>query len=344
MDYRAAEGCPDRGAFIHEIQRRSRIAVPVGKAEQPDVVLLVRLERDQKPGARGRLTITQGTKSSERVLSGKTCAEVATAMALVAALAVDPLAELSPAPEPLPLPPDPAGPPILSTQPALVTGPAPLLPSLPPLSPRFAKIPPPSDASLLAWPLPVWPLVPEPPAPVKEEGLRVGGGARFALNAGAAPTAMAGVAGFGELRKDASLGWSVRAELSYLTVTEATSVQGVDSSYRLLRGVARACVPLVRLSWVGLSPCGAFGGGGLWGELSRAGTGSSEEQVEALGPWLEAGVSGRLLAFPTEWLAVEAELGPTFPLVRSFFGNPEGQLHKPFPVTLDLGVGASLAF
>lgn len=344
VDYRAPESCPDRGTFIHEIQRRSRVAVPVGKAEQPKVVLVVELKTNPAKGsATGKLLITEGVKTTERSLKGKTCPEVASALALIAALTVDPNAESSPAPEPLPLPPDPSGPPILTSKPALIEGPAPLLPSFPAPTPRAGKILPTSAEALIALPLPVLPA----PEPEQENDLRGGVTLRFFSNVGAAPTAMVGIIGGGEVSDLSHLGWSFRAELSYLSVTAVTAEGTADSDYKLVRGHLRGCVPTLQAAWFRLAPCAAFAGGGVFGRLTQIIEGN-EESVSATGPWLDAGLTARASAAPLDWLAFEVEVGPSFPIVYPNFESPIGTtraaLHSTVPVTLDLGLGAAIAF
>lgn len=349
VDYRAPDTCPDRGAFIHEIQRRSRVAVPVGKAEQPKVVLLVELKSEPAKGrSSGKLVITEGVKTTERSLKGKTCPEVASALALIAALTVDPNAESSSAPEPLPLPPDPSGPPILTSQPALIEGPAPLVPSFPPPTPRAGKILPTSAEALIALPLPVLPAS----EPDLDTGPRGGVTLRFFSNVGAAPTAMVGLIGGGEVSDLSGLGWSFRAELSYLTVTTVTatgSSSGPESDYKLVRGHVRGCVPTLQAAWFRLAPCAAVAGGGVFGRLTQ-GAGITEKSVTATGPWLDAGVTARATAFPLEWLSFEVEAGPTFPIVFPSFTTVERvaadgrEFQSSFPITLDLGLGAAIAF
>jgi len=346
VDYRASEGCPDRGAFIHEVQRRSRIATPVGKAEQPKVVFVVELVRDAgKKRVTGKLVVTEGLATTNRVLTGKTCPEVASALALIAALTVDPNAEMTPLVEPLPLPPDPSGPPILTSKPALIEGPAPLLPSLPPPTPRPGKIPPTPDIALLSLPLPVWPLSAEVlAAPEPDRGLRGGLNVRFVSNVGAGPTPMVGIGGGGEAFDTSGIGWSIRAELSYLSVTGVTAVQDADSDYRMVRGHLRGCVPIFSPTpWFRLSPCGSLGGGAMFGELVK-GAGFTEQSVSGTGPWLDAGASARAALVALDWLAIELEAGPTFPLIKAQFLNSSGQLHTAAPVNLDLALGASVAF
>lgn len=342
----AAAACPDRGAFIHEIQRRSQVAKPVGKEEQPQVVLVVDIKAQGKK-VTGKLHITEGLKASERLVTGVTCNEVASALALIAALTIDPNAESIATPKPLPLPPDPAGPPILGTQPQLILGPAPVIvptTSLPPLGWHPGLMPATNEMDFMAPPLPVD--VVSPWEDVREEGLEVGVAARFLLDVGPGPTPMMGPGIQLEVRDLSGLPWSVRAELSYTLTTTTTAVDDLDTTYRMLRGRFIACFP----AWeptltIRFWPCASFGGGGQWANVTRTADGLEQQET---GPWLEAGASARLDFDIFRWLALELQAGPGFALYSAEFTNGVGPdarvLHLPSLITFQLGAGAAATF
>jgi hypothetical protein len=342
VTYKAFDGCPDRAAFIRGVQSRSRLAKPVGAAEQPDIVFAVELKAVSKKKVTGKLLITQGITASDRSVTGVSCLEVSTALALIAALSIDPEAANVVVPEPLPLPPDWSGPPILGSQPALITGPAPVIvPSwMPPLEWRPALIPPPSDLDLIPLPLPV-----DPFAPAKLPGLEVGFGARMILDVGPAPTPLVGGAAQVELREVGPLTWSIRAELSYTVTAEASASESLPASirgdYRMLRGRFIGCIPgWSPAPWVRLWPCASVGGGGEWAEYTRAAS-----QVGSAGPWLETGLAGRVELAPLPWLAIEVQAGPALALVRSKFKAGDSlTVFEPSPAGFGLATGVSAAF
>jgi hypothetical protein len=107
--YQAPEGCPKADAFYAALRARTervRIAVAGEDARDFDV----RIVRDQA-GAVGDLRVRgeKGTTQTRRV-EGSSCEEVVQAVALTAALSVDPAASLAPAvPSAAPSPPAPAG-------------------------------------------------------------------------------------------------------------------------------------------------------------------------------------------------------------------------------------------
>lgn len=342
VTYKPIEGCPDRGSLIHGIQRLSRIAKPVGAAEQPDIVFALEIERSGPRNSKvtGRMVITQGVKASDRSVIGVSCKEVTTALVLIAALSIDPDAASVPDPEPLPLPPSPYGPSILGSQPQLNTGPAPtIIPSWVPPEWRPAMIPPPSDLDLMPAPLPadvfgVQPVVVRP--------LDIGFGARFVVDVGPAPTPMFGAGAHLEIRDLTGPAWSLRAELSYTVTAEAAGDASIESTYRMLRGRFAACVPSWEpFDWLRLWPCASVGGGGHWAELVRRVDGESNESA---GPWLELGLSGRVDLLPVPWLSVELQAGPALAAVRGSFVAGQEVVFEPPPVSFGLGAGVSAAF
>jgi hypothetical protein len=102
LEYRASHPCPDRSAFIAEVRSRTdrlREAAP-GESARALVVTLEALPAETS----GRLsTAEMDGAQSERAIRGATCADVASALALIVALAIDPEASTAPRPTP-PLP------------------------------------------------------------------------------------------------------------------------------------------------------------------------------------------------------------------------------------------------
>lgn len=263
----------------------------------------------------GRLIITEGTASRERTIQGKTCPEVSRALALVAALAIDPLAETNPV-EPLPLPPDPSKPGELKTQPALQVGPAPRI-DTPPEPPRPGALPPVWDSDLWALPLPPW-VVAGPPAPWRTIW---GVGASFVLDVGPAPSPLIGGGLTVELTRSRSFDWSIRAGLSAAVTADAPRVRGHASSYRFVEGELAVCAPAFRVEpWLRLAPCGNLDLGGVWSSVEQ----TSNASAEAVGPWFAAGIAGRLDLIPADSVQLGLEVGPSFPLVHPRFVDEQG--------------------
>ncbi len=344
VEYTATKGCPTREVFVDEIRRRTAIARVAGPGEQPEVSMRVRIDRRGRR-SKGRLDITIGTTASQRDLEDASCAEVTSALALIAALAIDPLAETSHLP-PLPLPPDPHVPKDVGVRPAI---PEPKYLGDPHyLGSTHAKVPRQAEVDLLVpRALPAYPYV---PSEKREVRVRVGPGAHFTVDIGTGPVPLVGVAGSLGVRSiDDVLAWSLRAEVTYaVSSADATAgdVPGGDpASFRLLRGRLEGCLPGWRATdWFVLWPCADLGGGALWGEVSRN-IGGTEVTRDGTSPWLAGGLSGRAELFPTEWLGFELRAGPDFPLLRgSFKDDRDNEIFTAAPITLSLGVGATLAF
>lgn len=347
VEYESAKGCPTREQFVDEIRRRTAIARVAGPGEQPEVAMRVRIEKKKGRRARGKLDITIGTVSSQRELEDASCNEVGSALALVAALAIDPLAETSLHLPPLPLPPDPHVPGEVGVRPAI---PEPKLledPHYPGVT--RAKVPLFREVDLLVpTSLPAFPTDP-PPKRSGERSFRVGPGVEMALDVGPGPTPLVGFAGVVGVKSLESLPWLLRAELTYSLSTSDSTAGGLAGgdpvSFRFLRGRFEGCFPAWRpAEWLRLWPCASLSGGAIWGEARRT-VGTTEASTEATSPWFALGAAGRVELAPTPWLDITVHAGPDIPLVRGVFRDEKQQeVFSPSPVSFSLGAGASLAF
>ncbi|NUO53197.1 MAG: hypothetical protein HOV80_30485 [Polyangiaceae bacterium] len=370
VEYKAAKGCPSRETFVDEIKRRTAVARLAGPGEQPEVSMRVKLDVKRRK-ATGRLDMTIGTTATQRDLEDPSCAEVVSALALLAALAIDPLAETAHLP-PLPLPPDPHVPGEVGTRPAI---PEPKLLETDPhyLGVTDAKVPREREGYLLVpASLPAFPYVPPPPP--RDRPFDVGPGTAFSLDVATAPVPLAGVSGFIGFRSlEDDLPWSIRAEVTYsvsaglasIGPDEPSGAEAIEgASFRFLRGRLEGCLPgWLPTSWVRVWPCGSLAGGALWGQVRKSvpvpkpdeanrfnGLGDQTKQQfvglsEGTSPWFVGGLAGRLELAPAEWFAFELRAGPDFPLVRGSFKDENGgEIFTAPPITLSLGIGASAAF
>lgn len=126
--YVAPETCSTEQAFVAEVRARTTRAQFTASDEARVFTVTV---APSGARVRGTLVIASGERSSRRNVEGRTCAEVTSALALIAALAVDPQASTKPTSE-LVTPPAPVTEP---PRPALVTEPPPLPSSPPALDP-----------------------------------------------------------------------------------------------------------------------------------------------------------------------------------------------------------------
>jgi len=150
--YKSEGLCPAGERFFAEVRARTE---KIRAAEGDERARTLRVEVEEGASeSRGQLVVVaaDGTPSSTRTVRAKTCQDVASALALVAALAIDPEARTSPSVDPAPPPPADAG---------EAPSPAPPLSAAPPdasataASPRPS--PPPRDAG-------AEPRAPEPPS------------------------------------------------------------------------------------------------------------------------------------------------------------------------------------
>jgi len=94
LDYDASTGCPDRTAFMAEITARTTRARFVDEGNNVRTFkATIRLQGERIVGS---LISNTGQAGAERRVSGKTCAEVASALGLITALAIDPSASTRP--------------------------------------------------------------------------------------------------------------------------------------------------------------------------------------------------------------------------------------------------------
>ena len=96
LAYRSEGLCPSGEQFFSDVRARTEKIRPATSSE---VARTLKIEVEEGPSeSRGSLSIagTDGTTSSTRTVRAKTCRDVVTALALVAALAIDPEARTSP--------------------------------------------------------------------------------------------------------------------------------------------------------------------------------------------------------------------------------------------------------
>jgi hypothetical protein len=90
LDFRASAGCPNREQFISRVRARTERVrfVDAGSANASGLHVQADYEGDR---AVGRLRLGDG-REAERLVTGKTCPDVISALALIAAVAIDPTA------------------------------------------------------------------------------------------------------------------------------------------------------------------------------------------------------------------------------------------------------------
>lgn len=294
VDYQVPGTCPSADWFFGEIRARTPRARAANAGERARTVI-VRIE-SASTGYIGRLSIDDaGTRSTPRELKGSTCAEVASALSLIGALAVDPQASTAPRPAP---------PEASSTAPASASA----SPSASPSASAPASAPPPPPPAPSPSPKPSSP----PPSIERDPLLAAGLGGEVSALA----DAVFSLRVFGDL----TLGHpSFRVAFARSLEVERSAIIG---GARLTWTTASGAVCPVRIALAGdalfVRPCAELAGGVLDAEGVSVTTAQSRSR-----PWLAAAAHGRLVWALARAFAVEIEGGAMAPFFReSFFFEP----------------------
>ncbi len=152
LNYRAAASCPSEGAFFAQMQARSaRVRRASPGEDTPTLEIVIAPEGERFVG---RFVLRERERASRaRRVSAKGCEDVASALALIASLAIDPNADATPAPPGtgLPSPPLAAAPGAGPPSPPPSTAPSAGISSPPPSTAPSAGIsspPPPAPSSV----------------------------------------------------------------------------------------------------------------------------------------------------------------------------------------------------
>jgi hypothetical protein len=305
LTFAAPPACPDEQAFTAELRARTsraRLAWP----GEPARTFRVTITRNQ--GATlGNLTIEEtGGSSAVREVTGKTCPEVVSALALVMALAIDPHALTTIHP------------------PAAETGPKDMAASAPPSLPWWVGLPsdlgPPRlrlldvdpEHALAAPPLPVWIGPPHP----ELHGFRATAGTMIIGHGAIGPDLEPGAQAFIDIgRRETDL-LEPSFRFSVISVAAGTFASGAGTAslhYEALQ-VDGCPIQVALETFVRFYPCATFEVGSLQGQ----GNGSiSHENVTR--PWAAAGLIGRSSWRIVDHLYLELQGGLNFPFVRDTF-------------------------
>lgn len=312
LEYEAPPGCPDAPEFAQQVERRRAHPASAG-SEEPSRALRVQIRRAAGPtaggapgGVVGRLVVVDPEgRASERTIEGTDCRGVASALALIAALAVDgngsPPAAAAPAPAASPAPAPPPAP--RATSP---TRPEPETTAQAPAARPAPAPPPPPSSSRLEPEHTAQPPATRPAPPPRivnlESDRRSPPGGHVPLSFSAAAEALLAEG----MAPEPTLGWTALAGLSIgrpgpagallvrvgIASALARTFSGPDgaASFDWIAGVAEACpVSLAVLSTVRVRPCVV----GEYGAVHASGSDTMNPQA-VMRPWAGAGVEARL--------------------------------------------------
>ena len=316
LSYRSSEGCPNEAAFMAEVRARTPLALIAGAGA---AVRSFAVSLEIGPPAKGSVTLKDASgRQGTRRVQADTCADVADALSLVVALAVDPgaksLPERTPSPAAASTPPLRAAPASSGASANLVSATG---------DPHEGTAPPPRGA------------------------IRTGAhgvlfaGVDFSMDSGVSPSTLLGPSPF--------LGWqagSARAlassfRLAFLRAATGT-IGAPDGTATFTWTVGRLDACSVALAGEGLraTACARVEAGSL-----QVAGGAIVDSLTRVRPWLAAGVLAR-----GEWtflapLFLEVDVGA---LVRAttdrFFFEPDTTVYKVPSLGASASVGAGAHF
>jgi len=294
----ASRDCAADGGFAEQMFARTRRARPAtmgdGSAREFDVSL-----RNVGKRVEGRLTIraSDGTMSDRRV-TGRSCGDVVAALALVAALIVDPQASTKPVAA------------------LTIPAPAPAAPSVPtPLPPPVPTPPPPVMARVEVTSLPT----PVPAVARWRFESDVGASVRTGI---ASEPAFGAQAGLGLAQRSTS--WaalSVRTSFLVAQAEDATTREGT-ARFRWVLGRVGACVGGPRFAnRLDVRGCAFTEGGALLADGIAV-----ENPQSIVRPWVASGLGARIGWHITDRFGLEVEVAGLVPMLRDTFafGPPSG--------------------
>jgi hypothetical protein len=305
----APQGCPGAAEFEAELRARTpRVRI----ATTEEAARLFRVKIEGRAGAViGRMTVERDGKISEaRVLRGKNCGEVSSALALTAALSIDPQARLVLDKEPAPAPSPPA--------------PAPAAPPEPP------EPPPPAPAP---------PVAPTPPPEASRVAVRLG------VGAGIVQIVTRGVMPSASMVDEVAFPGPGLLRLSVVASLHAASnlLDGErEATFTWIAGQLDLCPLRLPLGWlVELRPCGAAQAGTLRGAGRTV-----AEPLAKYRAWWSAGAAARLAAQLSPRFGAVLSASALVPLVeRDFvFESPEHDIARTVPVSVGVSLGALYTF
>lgn len=281
--YVAPPGCPDREAFIGDVASRTDKAHWVPRSDATRVIAVTITAAEG--AARGELVITDPAQPSERAsreVPGTSCDEVAGALSLIAALAIDPAATLLPVP-------------------------APPRPEPPPPPPPAVPAPEPEPPPPVPVPLP-------PPLPEARWRWLVGLGLHAASGFGDELAVVVPTYVETSLETDGWLAPSFRVGVTVMPNRVIVHPAGRGALSRFAARLGGCPIRGELMPWLILRPCASLEVGALLarGENVRA-------PQSSVNPWLAFSGDLRLQMFPIDWLMLEINGEGGLALVRPRF-------------------------
>jgi hypothetical protein len=301
VDYEASSGCPDAEAFARQVLARApraRLALPAEPARK----VVARVRTSNAHAFEGQLVVREpGAASSERTVRAASCEELVTALAVIAAVVIDPLTARTGAVDASPPPGDATAPP--DDVAAVLAPPTPTpTPTAPPAAPEAAP------GAL-------------PPGQARPWAFSAGGGG--GLVAGSAPTVLLSVPLFVEIARDGRALVSPSLRLRFERTSTSSNSEG--GAFVRTGGAADLCPVAVRGRSLRAQPC-------LRTELAALyAKGRGVDPVRSdVRPWLAVGAVARVRLELAGPLFVELEAALLAAAVRDrFYVEPFAVVYRP---------------
>jgi hypothetical protein len=336
LDYRASSGCPDEAGFLARIRARTvqaRAALP----GEPARTFIVTLETGASPWGQVGVVGADGPQHPRRVEAG-TCGEVADALALVVALAVDPRS--------LPGSAEAAG----GDQPQTTATAAPTPAATATAEPPVPPVPPPQQAALRptrpaeAEPRP--PVTPvERPSPTVSSGVgALSIGADVSMSTGASPNVLASVSPFVGLRTRTRSVFEPSARLAFFRAgTPPLAAAGADAAFTWTVGRVDLCPFDLGRSAIQVATCVRAEAGELDVAASHITPALTKRRV-----WFAAGPLVRAEWSFYRWGFLDLELGALFRVTNDRFyfvpDSPSSTVYQVPLVGVSAGTGLGVRF
>jgi hypothetical protein len=305
ISYAATQDCPTRLQFVSEIRARTKhVRVSASESVRHFDIAVQSVDG----GYSGMLRIMDaGQVPAVRKIEGETCQSVAVALAIAAALAVDPQADTTPEAAALDAPP-----------------PATKDPGEPADKKKGKK--PAKTQPAPASPAPV--ILPAPARAATEPGRVFSVGVAMVATWGPAPEVLLAPAPFAALEFAATGPWQIALRLQpMLAQTGTIGPQFEAATFRLMALRVEGC-PLVLdiRGLLSVRPCLAVDAGAVRAEGKNIARPRSETRA-----WASAGARGRLVWMLGKHVFLDAAAGAQFAATRDeyVFRNPRNRLYQP---------------
>jgi hypothetical protein len=321
LDYRADEGCPGAAWFFAQVEERTARA-RLASTSEPGRTFVVTLTRS-RAGTVGKLAIQEAQRITvARELTGEQCRDVASALALATALAIDPLAAIAPIGD--------SGRSAGASEPSRDRVPAKSATERQAQS-NLAASPPPAEQDRAAG------------ARARAAGWDWRAGAGVVFASGLAPRLSLGGVGFVERGTPDAVAIVSAIRISAFALQAPDhSVQSAFASFRFFVLRPELCSLQLRIgAALTAVPCIAVDLGLVSASGSSIETPRDDERF-----WAAGVVEGRSrYAISRTWFA-QVDLGLVFPLTRHryYFRDPDTPIHEIPPITVMGSAGVGVAF